>query len=392
MDNMENLLTAESKRILKNKCFNFLGCFGNNIKEKMTNICGKTGKYNVPSELWQKRTSRTNRILISWNAVKKNNLTIKQLETCENGVVVEILNGDFFDEDNNNNGVFKELIKRIGSDEIVSAMISFRSENGSSSSEIPRKYFKMFLNNTEVYYKGKSIIINKDNYQDYAIKKTADGTGSLCGNDKWDGFLFVSIKGGQQDTIETHKNIKMTLFNPACEYANEQVCRDIDLVLGFFAMKAINPNELEGTTREKYIEIMSELKDVMEKINYDLNGKNYSLYKYCIIHPSVMLVDNQLTDPIQLIKLDIKNFNIPDNSDESIDVTHNEAVNNELFYWDSKRKCILSPARPTNIFWSYHLSNMMQQNYNLRDFIEYEEDIYNRRQEFKEIFDKLEVL
>ena len=392
MTNINDLLTYNEKRKLKNKCFNFLGLFGENIKEKMSNICGKTGAYNVPDELYQKRTKRSNRILISWNAVKKNNLTIKQLETCENGVVVELLNGDYFDEGNYKNDTFKELIKRIGSDEVVSAMISFRSENGSSSSEIPRKYFNMFLNNTKVDYKGNTIIINKDNYANYAINKTSEGNGSLCGNDKWDGFLFVSIKGGQQDTIETHKNRSMTLFNPACEYANDEVCRDIDLVLGYFAMKAINPNELNKDMKELYDGLMKELKIVMENVDYDLNGKQYSLYEYCSIHPSVKLVDNQLTDPIQLIKLNIENFNIPDNSDESIDLTHNEAVNNELFYWDDKRKCILSPARPTNIFWSYHLSNMMQQNYNLKEFIDYEEEIYTRRQEFKEIFDELEIL
>ena len=184
----------------------------------------------------------------------------------------------------------------------------------------------------------------------------------------------------------------MTLFNSACEYANDEVCRDIDLVLGYVAMKAINPNELNKDMKELYDGLMKKLKIVMENVDYDLNGKQYSLYEYCSIHPSVKLVDNQLTDPIQLIKLNIENFNIPDNSDASIDLTHNEAVNNELFYWDDKRKCILSPARPTNIFWPYHLSNMMQQNYNLKEFIDYEEEIYTRRQEFKEIFDELEIL
>lgn len=392
MANIDDLLTNSAKRNLKNKCFNFLGLFGENIKEKMSNICGKTGRYNVPEELYQKRTKRNNRILISWSAVKKNKLTIQQLETCENGIVVELLNGDYFDKENYKNNTFKELIKRIGSDQTVSSMISFRSENGSSSSEIPRKYFNMFLNNTKVIYKNSKIVINKDNYSNYAIKKTIDGTGSLCGNDKWDGFLFVSIKGGKQDTIETHKNKSITLFNPACEYANEEVCRDIDLVLGFFAMKSINPDELEKEKKETYENIMKELKKVIENVNYDLNGKQYSLYKYCSIHPSVRLVDNQLTDPIQLIKLSIDNFNIPDNSDASIDLTHNEPVSNELFYWDDERKCILSPARPTNIFWSYHLSNMMQQNYNLKEFIIYEEEIYNRRQEFREIFDKIDIL
>ena len=46
-----------------------------------------------------------------------------------------------------------------------------------------------------------------------------------------------------------------------------------------------------------------------------------------------------------------------------------EAVNKEKFYWDNKRKTVLSPARPTNLFWSYHLSNMMQQNYNLDEHL-----------------------
>ena len=35
----------------------------------------------MPDELFQKRTSRKNRVLISWKTVKNNNLTVEQLET-----------------------------------------------------------------------------------------------------------------------------------------------------------------------------------------------------------------------------------------------------------------------------------------------------------------------
>lgn len=98
--------------------------------------------------------------------------------------------------------------------------------------------------------------------------------------------------------------------------------------------------------------------------------------------------EKRLLDPIQLRDISICSFNITESADpESIDITHNEAVNKELFYWDNERKCVLSPARPTNLFWSYHLSNMMQQDFNLSGYIEYEEEIYNKRQEFKEFFD-----
>ena len=105
------------------------------------------------------------------------------------------------------------------------------------------------------------------------------------------------------------------------------------------------------------------------------------------MHPSLAINENALIDPIQLREIDISKFNITTNDPESIDITHNEAVNKECYYWDEERKCVLSPARPTNLFWSYHLSNMMQQDFNLSGYIEYEEEIYNKRQEFKEFFD-----
>ena len=218
----------EDKRNLKLKCFEYLGSYGKNIRTKFNNISNKTGMYNVPEELFQKRTPRKNRVLISWRTVKKNNLNMEKLDSFENGVVVEFINNDYFDEENQNNPLFIDLKNRLGTDNNVSSIITFRSENGSSSSLIPRIAFLKFIDNTKVKYKGQEIVINKSNYMDYALKKVFDGVGSGIGNDKWNGFLFVSIRGGQQDTIETHKESPVTLFNPACEYANTEVSIDIE--------------------------------------------------------------------------------------------------------------------------------------------------------------------
>lgn len=378
----------EEKRNLKLKCFDYLSLYGKNIRTKFNNICSKTGMYNVPEELYQKRTSRKNRVLISWKTVKKNNLDLDKLNSFENGIVVEFLNNDYFDEKNKSNPLFIELKKRLGSDENVSSIITFRSENGSSSSSIPRLAFSKFIDNTEIEYNGQSIIINESNYMDYKLKKNADGLKSGVGNDKWTGFLFVSIKGGQQDTIETHKDNSITLFNPACEYASSEVSLDIDLTLAYFAMRSIDLDNLPDDKRLLHKNLVNELSKMLNKITYDLNGNTISLLKYCNIHPSMAIDEKKLLDPIQLKDISINNFNITESANyESIDITHNEAVNKELFYWDNERKCILSPARPTNLFWSYHLSNMMQQDFSLSDYIEYEEDIYNKRQEFRELFD-----
>lgn len=365
------------KNLLKRKLINFLAEFDLKIKTKMTNICDKTGQYNVPSELFQKRTSRKNRALISWEEVRNNGLTIEQLSTYEGGIVVELINNDFFDESNKNNNVFVELLNRIGSNESVSTIISFRKEAGSSSSALAREAFKKFLDNTVINYNGRTIEINESNYEEYAINQIKQGG---TGNEKWSGFLFVSIKGGQQDTIETHKNQNLTLFNPACEYASSEVCLDIDLVLGYFAMKSINYNELDNASKLKYDLILKDLEIIMQEIHYDVDKHLTTLLDYCLNHISLKMYDNELTDPIQVKKIEITSFGISSNAANSVDLTHNEAVNKGKYYWDEKRKCVLGPARPTNLFWSYHLSNMMQQNFELDEYFDYEEERHKLRE------------
>ncbi|MBQ1688187.1 MAG: hypothetical protein II073_02770 [Lachnospiraceae bacterium] len=230
------------KSQMRLKAFRFLQGFGTNMKAKFSNVCSKTGSYDVPLELFQKRTPRKNRALISWRAVKNNNLTLEQLDTFEGGVVVDFINNDFFDEDNYNDGLFQELKERLGSNKNVSSIISIKSESGSSSSAVQREAFSKLTNNTKINYLGNEICINADNYEQYAIKQNIGGRGQ--GNDTWSGFLFISIRGGQQDTIETHSGKELTLFNPACEYASADVCVDIDLVMSYYALASIDEKSL----------------------------------------------------------------------------------------------------------------------------------------------------
>ena len=356
---------SKSHEELRREVFNYLEKFGKNIRTKLNNICSKTGQYDVPNELFQKRTSRNNRVLISWKSVLNNHLSYEQLNTFEGGVVVEFKNNDFFDKKNKKYDLFNNLCSRLGSDDNVSSIISIRSEGGSSSSSIPRAAFKKLINNTHVNYKGNTIIIDKNNYMNYSISQTARGQGSGKGNDKWTGFLFISIRGGQQDTIETHRGQELTLFNPACEYASTKVKMDIDFVCSYFMLNSLPIIEKQSQT---YIEIINEIEEYLKSSNYHISDYNGNLLDYCLNHPSLKLIKNKLTDPIQIKNIDIKNFNLEGRESDSIDFTHNEAVNIDKYYWDDINKCILSPARPTNIFWSLHLSNMMQQDFSLDEY------------------------
>ena len=178
------------KNRVRRAAFNFLGHIDDKIRTKFGNICGKTGQYDVPSELFQKRTSRKNRVLIPWKDVKNNGLTMEQLETFSGGVVVEFVNEDYFLPENQEHPVFLELKNRIGGDEIVSSIITIRSESGSSSSAVQREYFARLIDNTHINYRGEDVVLNENNYKSYGLRRDF---GCGTGNDNWSGFLFVCI-------------------------------------------------------------------------------------------------------------------------------------------------------------------------------------------------------
>ena len=325
---------------------------------------------------------RDNRVLMSWETVKKNNLTFEQLDSFENGITVDFVNNDFFVEENSN---LKNILKtKLGSDENVSSIISIKSQEGTSSSSIQREAFEKLCNgDIEYQYKDKRIRLNETNLKDYYIRKkenSSSGTSSGKGNEKWEGFIYISIKGGQQDTLNSHRG-NITIFNPACEYAGEEVKSDLDLVLLYFALHSI---DLKTLTEDKILEyniLMKEIKEILSIAEYKNKSYTGNLLDYCLNHPSLKFGNNKnLVDPIQIENIDIIDFSIVDKSDlKNIDLTHNEAVRLDRYYWDEKKQCILSPARPTNIFWSRHLSNMLQQDFSLEEFYMMEEKRVEKR-------------
>ena len=368
------------KKMDKNKirldAFGFLGNYDAKIKTKFFNICSKTAQCSVPDELFQKRTSRKNRVLISWKTVKKNDLTIEQLKTFTGGVAVEFVNEDFFDTENQNNPTFIALKNKLGSDEIVSSIITIRSESGSSSSQNQREAFQQLTNNVQIMYRNQIVTINKSNYKNYAITKTNEGG---IGNEKWEGFLFVSIRGGNQDTIESNFK-KQTIFNPSCEFANEEVCFDLDLVMSYFALNSIDENSLTINKQYEYHKLIENIEASLKSSLYDNDLYCGNLLDYCKNHPSIKMKKGKLFDPIQVEEIHIEDFAIDDKENpKNLDFTHNQAIFFEKFYWDKAKKCILSPARPTNVFWSRHLSNMMQQNFTLDEYFKHEEERIARR-------------
>ena len=187
----------------------------------------------------------------------------------------------------------------------------------------------------------------------------------------WKGNIFISIKGGDQNSIESHEKIKkQQLFNPATEYANEQVCLDMALLMSFFTMHCFDVKTKIDDTNQ-FNSIKTEIKNYLKSRYYDEGN----LYEYATNHPTLKYGNNVLVDPVRLHNISILDF-ISDRGEESCVISHNEAANKDIFYFDKINNFILSPARPTNLFWSTHLSNMMQQNYKLEEFYCYTKNVW----------------
>ena len=353
------MITLEKNaQLIKKQLWDIWGKLDPKILEKFKNLNGKTGQYDVPDVLFQKRTSRSNRVLLRWKIIEQNNITIDQLKTFFGGVCVEFVNEDFYHNKNRENELFNFLVSKIGSDEKISSMLSFRNEDGDSGATISRENYTNFVSEPN------------ENYTPIKRKhKKVPGKGD---NSVWEGNLFYSIKGGSQESFESHAALEdPKLFNPAVEYANEKVCLDIDITMSYFALHCFDlpRNEIE------------DFDELMRKIERFLNTRVYydgNLLEYCKNHYSLKLGNGYLVDPIQLNQMSISDFKTSGLENSSV-VCHNEAANKNIFYFDNIQNFILTPARPSNFFWSKHLSNMMQQNYNLDEYFIEEEKRYLKR-------------
>lgn len=342
------------------------------IESKFNNISGKTGRYYVPETLFQKRTSRTNRCLIPFDHIRAANISYKELKTIDSGVVVEFVNNDYFDQlslsSDKQNDVFKKLKNKLGCDDKVSAIIDIRS-TGSSSSQTQRSAYDTLKN---------WLCCKKLKEKDVLLQRKKGVKYSGKGNDKWEGFLYYNIKGGQQDGMDSHMDNGINpkdvqLFNPSVEYARKDVSDDITLVLIYFALFSIPKKDrnIQIKDPQKTDKTIDWLKVKTEYENYFKTRiyKGFSLYDYVTTHISLNLIKDTLMDPIRIEPINIEDFTRKKRDDDAVDIAHQSSVMNHNYIWDQKLNVLLTPARPTNLFWSKHISNMMQQNYSLKNFI-----------------------
>lgn len=343
------------------------------IKKKLpksiqTKITNNNGKCGTKGPLSTQRTKRTGRVTLPLNIVKKNGLTsIEQLKTFYEGVVIVLENGDYFELINNTDEFSKYLIANIGGDDTVSSIIAFMSTNGDSGSAIALSWWEKF--------QPEKI---KNNYIPVKRKPDYKKKGNVTeGNDKWEGHYYVEISGGSNDKakiIKSHEKItpEFQLFIEYHDYANENVCTQIDATMIYYLLHAHDIEiYIERKDVDKYI---SELEGYLKSIQYD-DGNLYDTYlikEECIRSSEKYGGKKVLYCPLTMNELSIKiNFEYSKKDEDdsySINICHNEAVKKRKVIYDKSQQYILTAARPQNLFWGTKVGNMQQQDFTIDEY------------------------
>lgn len=317
------------------------------VKTKLQNVNGKTVAGDLPNYLWQKRTHRTNRVLISINKVVEFNLTKDMLNTIQGGVVIEYQNNDFFNKDYENHWS-KEL---LGSDQNVSSIITIRPDKNNSV-----KKQLVSLEKLENYLRCENI------QKDQAIlKRKPDINYSGKGNDVWTGFVSCKVQGGLHDSIDWFRDqgilsSQIQLFNPAVEYASETVCEDLNVVMLYYALHAISLENRDQQWKMYKKSILEYLKDR----NYD-QGNLFDFVNNCYyIDPVTNKLRDILNKPIELI----------DFVNGGLELGHDHSREEEKYTFDQMQNTIITPANPFNMFWVLHSTNLAQGDRSVNEFLE----------------------
>ena len=335
------------------------------ITKKIKNNNGKCG---TSSTLSTGRTVAYGRSILPYHVALKCKLCdIRKLQTFYEGVVVELINEDYFNvKRNNDDETSKYLIENLGGNETVSSIISVMSTNGDSGSSYAEACFKKFEEEIE---KNSWFPVERKPEYCKDDKKYDKGITITQGNDKWHGHYYKDISGGSNKNIKDkekqEKPKKFQIFISYHDYANEEVCKHIDAMMVYYILHCFDIEKYVPAS--KVIELKENFETLLKEIYYD----DGCLYDSPIMQKCLQIKDGQKTlmCPLTDKKISVDAFLIMDkHCPDSIQICHNEAVSKEKIYFDETRGYIITARRPQNLFWGIQRGNMQQQEQTIDEF------------------------
>lgn len=291
------------------------------------------------------RVPQNSRMILPYELVTKNNLTIQKLNTYSNGVCIEILPSTFKELTNNshNNELDDYIINNIGSNNNVSVIVSITKSAGFSGSSKEREEKKILDE------------LIKDHNWKPIVKKTKQNKG----NDKWEGHYYYNISGGQQTTLKSWEGKEEQIFTTYKGFMSSlKVINAVKASL-FYPLLFVYDIDKIIDNNEDVIKYKLILENYLKKKNY--MGK--SCYN-SIIELKCIDKNGHLISPITFDKISIDDFCIKN----KLNISHNVAVSKKIILFCNENQVMLSDYRPGNLFWDFKIANMRQQDDTIEEY------------------------
>lgn len=331
---------SSSLETLNKKLINMFPIY---IQTKLNNI----NKAPVGDICPAKRINNSARIIIPYDIVKKNNLSIDDLSKFDSGVIVALMNDTYFKIKDSLDPFDKYLIENIGGDKKVSSLITIKNNEGTSSSHEEMKILSKMKEEIE---KNRWIPVQRK------AGKILHGT-TYVGNDKWKGEYWYDVKGGDNKGSESSHTEQPQLFNGYQRAMNEHTIIVVQANL-LFQMLHFPGIEEYVPDYKKYIK---DYELLLDEITYD----ECNLLKY----NKQFIRDGVYICPLNVTPITMDDFKIKHNQhDRYIQICHNEAAAKKKIYIDNCTGEFLTDYRPTNLFWGTRVGNMGQQNMTISEY------------------------
>ena len=328
--------------------------FPKNIQTKLKNI-NKAGKCDVCDT---KRVSQDSRILLPYQNIRACELTLDQLKTHINGIVIDVPFQEYeriSSSSNINDELDAYIINNIGGETIdpLAAIVTIKNEDGNSGSSAEREDLKRLEN--EIVVRGwQPVACNPE--------KTIKGKKNI-GNANWSGHYYYKISGGSQQSFKSHPDKEPKIFTTYKGFmSTKKIIIDVMASLVWQMLHIFDIDKFIST--EDALKYKQTLEDYLKKTMYLGESCYESMKKLENIR------DGKLISPITQKEISINAFDFDGGckEDENIDISHNEPVNHKKIRFCQENNVMLSDYFPGNLFWDTHLGNMQQQSFTVKEY------------------------
>jgi len=334
--------------------------FPKNIQTKLKNI-NKAGQCDVCTT---KRVSQNSRILLPYYIIRKSGLTLDQLKTYTNGVVIEVpfreyerIRKSSVGDITSNDELDEYIINNIGGETSnpVAAIVTIGKEGGYSGSSVQREDLVRLKN--EIVVRGWEPVA-------YNPEKTMKGKKNK-GNANWSGHYYYKISGGSQQSFKSHPNKEPQIFTTHKGFmSTDKIIVDVMTSLVWQILHIFDIDKFIPT--EDALKYKQILEDYLKNTTY--------LGKSC--YDSMKKLENvrggKLISPITQKEISINAFDKETvdggYKDEIVDISHDDAVNKNNIRFCPENNVMLSDYFPGNLFWDTHLGNMQQQSFTVKEY------------------------